>query len=342
MINLSELLDIKYKKSNKHVDISEVYGIIYRIYCIPENKSYIGQTFSHHIPYKRNYYSRFGIVVRCRCHYNQRAYVETRDRPLYKALNTYPSNQFIVYTECKVEGMDLANINQIEGEYMQKYNSLHPNGYNTEKVGKSYGKTLEDLAEYHGFTINRFIYQQDNTRSDRSKDVCVGVRFGLKRQEVNKSKILACLKTIEIESVSLMETKGKLRILVREKESKDYIRIYFQGTKEECLTYAKQIHQNVIIKDSFSNKYEHQSKLDLVLSMDVAKLTEARYENKSNGAITYTLSFYADGGGSLNKISFGGKSTAESVSREKSNIFLDKFITEHKSSSDIEYKLLVQ
>ena len=44
-MKLDELL--KQNHPPKKNDLKDVYGIIYRIFCVPENKSYIGQTFSH-------------------------------------------------------------------------------------------------------------------------------------------------------------------------------------------------------------------------------------------------------------------------------------------------------
>ena len=49
-MKLNELLEIKRPVKNagdKKTELTDVYGIIYRIYCVPENKNYIGQTFSH-------------------------------------------------------------------------------------------------------------------------------------------------------------------------------------------------------------------------------------------------------------------------------------------------------
>ena len=43
MTSLTEILEMNYKSKDKNfTDMNEIYGIIYRIYCIPEDKSYIG------------------------------------------------------------------------------------------------------------------------------------------------------------------------------------------------------------------------------------------------------------------------------------------------------------
>ena len=53
----------------------------------------------------------------------------------------------------KIFGKELALINIKEGEYMKKYNSLDPNGYNTEEVGKIYSQLLKDLSKFYNFEI---------------------------------------------------------------------------------------------------------------------------------------------------------------------------------------------
>ena len=96
-MKLSEIFELNYarRKPNARAitTLGEVYGIIYRIYCIPEDKSYIGQTYSHYYCYdpkqKKRYLARHGIISRCKSHYRDREREHCENRPLFKALNTY-------------------------------------------------------------------------------------------------------------------------------------------------------------------------------------------------------------------------------------------------------------
>ena len=339
MTSLTEILEMNYKSKDKNfTDMNEIYGIIYRIYCIPEDKSYIGQTFSHVQTGK--YYCRYGVINRCKQHYRDRLDDLNKNRPLYQALNKYPSNQFTVFTEIKIEGKELANLNQIEGEYMERYITVHPDGYNVEEVGKRYPKLLSELAKYYKFEINHFVYE-DKTRVKRCKDICAGIRFGLKRDEVTPEKVFECLKKIQVESIRIVDSNG-FRLVIKEKGTIDNIRVYFKGSKEDCLEYAKRIHPNVIIADSFKGGYEYQTKLDEALAIDnIKKVSYNRYKNSSNEAITYLIIFYGDKNKAVLRVSFGGKTIDSEVSHETSGKFMDKFITEYKNTNDVEYKLLI-
>ena len=151
-MKLDELLKNTYppkKRDEKKNELNDVYGIIYRIYCIPENKSYIGQTFSH--CYSRKYICKSGILTRCKHHYNDRTLEVNKDKPLYTALTKYSPDQFIIYEEEQLFNTSIGLINQKEGEYMIKYNTLSPNGYNIEETGKKYSKLLKDLIDLHEF-----------------------------------------------------------------------------------------------------------------------------------------------------------------------------------------------
>lgn len=312
-MKLDELLNethIKLGSSKEKPEISDVYGIIYRIYCIPEKKSYIGQTLSH--IYTGKYLSKKGILTRIKHHYNDKILDTNKNKPLYIALAKYDPNQFEVFEEEKIVGKDLAFINQKEGEYMKKYHSLHPNGYNIEEVGKKYSKILKDLEEYHKFEIQKHTYI-DTTRSNRKKDVCVGTYFKLKKQQhLGEDKTLELLKTISIENVTLVDSKG-LRIIVAVKDEKVNIRIYFSGSKENCVKYAKKIYKNVVITPSFIGKecYKYQLKLDKVLedSKIITTITGSSYHNSARNCDTYLIMISGTKNGrvqTLHRISFGG------------------------------------
>ena len=339
-MRLDEILELNHnnrKDRTKKTQISEVYGIIYRIHCIPENKSYIGQTFSHGICL--GYLQRHGIITRCKIHYRAKDYDAHKNRPLYKALNKYSSDQFEVFEERRVRGKDLASLNQIEAEYMEKYNSIHPNGYNIQEVGKKYDRILQMLAEHHGFEVQRHEYV-DKTRENRCRDVCFGKRFGLKRKSWSKDEILDKLKTIDVEQVRLVRTAGEFRIIVKEIGARDNIRVYFNGSKEECEDFAKKISDNVEIAESFRGTgYKYQNKLEKVLGFpNVTKVTGQVYGNMAADCQTYLLIFYGKKDNrvqSLARISFGGRKMNIEDSKRDAMRFLDLYM--HQTTSDPNY-----
>lgn len=313
-MKLDELLKNTYppkKRNEKKTELNEVYGIIYRIYCIPEKKSYIGQTFSH--VYSRNYICKSGILTRCKHHYNDKSLEINKDKPLYIALQKYSPDQFIVYEEEQLFNTDIGLINQKEGEYMVKYNTLFPNGYNVEETGKKYSKLLKDLSQLYSFEIKKYEYV-DKTRARRAKDICIGKYFGLEKQQLGKKKTLELLKPLKIESVKLVNSKG-LRIIVKIKNEKDNIRVYFSGSNEECIEYAKKITANVVISPSFIGKncYKYKLKLDKVVEDKdiITTVTGKSYHNNARDCDTYLIMVSGTKNKrvqTLHRISFGGKS----------------------------------
>jgi hypothetical protein len=341
-MKLNELLKINYptkKRGDKNTEIKDVYGIIYRIHCIPEDKSYIGQTFSH--GYIREYITKKGILNRVKHHYNDRILDCNKDKPLYIAMTKYKEDEFEVFEEEKIYEKDIAFINQKEGEYMIKYNSLFPNGYNIEEIGKKYPKILQDLCEYYGFEIQKYNYI-DKTRSRRTKDVCLGIYFGLKKEKHSLEKILELLNTIEIEKITLLNSNG-FRIIVKVIDEKDNIRIYFNGSKEECLEFSKKISYNIIISPSFYGKdsYKYQLKLDSVLENKdiITTITGKEYYNESRKCYTYLVMISGKKNSrtqTLHRISFGGLSIKLEDSYKTALEFVEKIKKEIDESS-IEY-----
>jgi len=337
MTNLSEILELNYsyrKDRTKKTDISEVYGIIYRIYCIPEDKCYIGQTFSHMICLE--YLDRHGIISRCKIHYRAKEYDEHKIKPLYQALNKYSSDQFEVYEEKRIYKEEIGRINQIEAEYMEKYQSLYPNGYNIEEIGKKYTRLMKRLGEHYGFEIKRHNYI-DKTREKRCKDICFGIRFGIKRTKYSNDLIREKLKSINIENIRLIKTNNELRIIVKEKGAKDNIRVYFKGSKEDCESFARQLTNNVEISESFQGNdcYKYQSKLDKVLAIsDITRIAGKIYDSAVSKSKTYLIIFYGKKNNkiqSLARISFGGRTIDIEQSRNDAIEFIERFKKETKS-----------
>ena len=279
-MKLAELLDLKYNRKGTgktNTTIDEVYGIIYRIYCIPEDKSYIGQTYSHKTtrhPNGNYYWTRYGYINRCKRHYRERELELNKDKPLYQALCEYTLNDFEIYEEKKVTGKDLARFNQIEGEYIEKYNSLSPDGYNIEEVGKKYPPILHKLAQHYNFEIEHFRYV-DKTRNTRGKDVCFGTFFNLEKQpKYEESIIVDSLKKIPLEYIRLMKTRDILRLkdvyrlLAKVNQDKHKHTPQLFNSKEECRAVAEKVGVKIIEAESFQgidSCYQYQNKLNKIL-----------------------------------------------------------------------------
>ena len=341
-MKLNELLKQRHKKEigKSPTTINEVYGIIYRIYCIPENKSYVGQTMSH--IYVNGSLSRKGIITRIRSHYNDRSLEQNISKPLSIALSTYETEQFEVFEEEKIIGKELAFINIKEGEYMKKYNSTVPTGYNTEEVGKIYSELLKDLSKFYEFEIKKYEYI-DSTRERRRKDVCIGPYFNLKRKNIEPEKIIELLKTVEIENLYLTNSNG-LRIVSRLKNENTNIRVYFKGNTDECLEFAKKISMNIIISPSFydEKKYKYQLKLDKVLEDKdrITVITGKKYNNNSREHKTYLIIIYGNKNKrhqQLHRISFGGKTIDIKESYKTAIDFINKI--KENMTTNIEYKI---
>lgn len=343
-MKLDELLKEKYTKraGTLKTEIKDVYGIIYRIYCIPENKSYVGQTFSH--GYSNNSLIRKGIQVRCRHHYNDKNLEVNKDKPLYKILTKYGPEQFEIFEEKKLYGKDIAKINQEEGNYIEKYNCIYPNGYNIEEVGKNYSKLFKDLGKHYSFEILKYVYK-DTTRHRRKKDVCIGTYFNLKKQHLGLEKTLQLLSTLEIENVCLKYSKG-FRIIVKIKNEKNNIRIYFtEGSRKDCLEYSKKISDNIIISPSFNGEefYKYQDKIDKVIKDkdNITIITGNEYTNESRNCKTFLLMIYGKKNSRhqiLHKISFGGIKQKIEESYDIALEFINK-LKENIGDSSIEYKI---
>lgn len=341
-MKLDELLKQRHRTKgikSSPSKINEVYGIIYRIYCIPENKSYVGQTLSH--GYVNDRLSRKGILTRIRTHYNDRSLEQNINKPLSMALTTYDADQFEVFEEEKIVGKELAFINMKEGEYMKKYNSLVPNGYNTEEIGKIYSELLQDLSKLYDFEIKKFEYI-DSTRERRRRDVCIGPYFNLKRKKIEAEQIIELLKTVDIEYLYLTNSSG-LRIVARLKNENTNIRVYFKGNTDDCLEFANKISTNIIISPSFYEEkmYKYQLKLDKVLEDKecITVITGKEYNNNARDHKTYLMIVYGNKNGrhqQLHRISFGGKTIDIKESYKTAIDFIDKI---KENIPKIEYKI---
>jgi group I intron endonuclease len=124
-----------FSVTDKILDTKEkVFGIIYKITNIEENKIYIGQTHSHRLNRKK--YRPFGVEGRFKDHISKAIKNTTKTQSSYlaNAIRKYTPEKFKfeVVEYCAKEDLD-----DREKYYIKETNSIYPNGYNLTPGGKT-------------------------------------------------------------------------------------------------------------------------------------------------------------------------------------------------------------
>ena len=113
-------------------------AIIYKMTCKTTGKMYIGQTRT--LKLTRGKFYKYGIKARLSEH---RYSATQRSTPLCKAIKKYGIEDF----EAKeIVICDLTEASETESFYIDFYKTLVPNGYNKQKVSRSY-KTKVDIKQ---------------------------------------------------------------------------------------------------------------------------------------------------------------------------------------------------
>lgn len=121
---------------NKETGMYE--GYIYKIWNDVNDKIYIGQTI-------------VSVRERWNCHKHQAIYMED-NMVLYRAMRKYGVNLFhidIVQTITKNnKELLIDEVNKMESYYIEKFNSIRPNGYNVAAGGESYNLNCQPIDQY--------------------------------------------------------------------------------------------------------------------------------------------------------------------------------------------------
>lgn len=170
-------------------DNENVVGEIYIITNILElNKKYIGQTVSHRKNHKK--FRPFGYIGRFKEHISE-ALCNTKSKQcnyLNNGIRKYGSDNFKVelITRC-----DVSRLDEFEKIYINKYDTLYPNGYNLTIGGSIFGtikeldisnettdyikqkKNLKKTEETKNLISSRLkeFYKDETNRLERSKTI---------------------------------------------------------------------------------------------------------------------------------------------------------------------------
>ncbi len=139
--------------SNKILDDeTKRYCEIYKIINTKNNKIYIGQAVSHILNHKR--YRPYGYEGRFKCHISE-AFSQKKNQChfLNNAIRKYGKEMFTVEL---IEYCEIENANEREIYYIEKYNSLYPNGYNLKNGGNIFLHTPESKKRVSTGVINYF------------------------------------------------------------------------------------------------------------------------------------------------------------------------------------------
>ena len=309
-----------------NIIIENIYGIIYRIYSKTEKKSYIGQTLSHQ--FSKDKWYAYGVLKRLQKHFDI-TNVENKNTKLTEVFKKYPRNDFEIYIEEKLPSNQINKLNDLEADYIKKYNSIE-NGYNFIKKSTLISKSKQKLIDYYNLSIEEEKYV-DDTRQRRAKDITTGKKFK------SNSERLDFFKDKEVEKVIITYSANALRLLVQIKNMKDKYRLIMGNKKDDVIELANQLTKNIeikgIAKDFLENKdtnqtYKLQDKVEEIKNIDNIKSVKGKfYFHKRFNGYTYTLFFYGNKKNRVvvkNKISFGGKHDTIETIYNDALIFIKK------------------
>jgi len=142
---------------------TERYCEIYKIVNLTTGKIYIGQAVSHILNHKR--YRPYGHEGRFRCHISE-AFSTKKNQSHYlnNAIRKYGAKDFIVEL---IEYCNQCHANEREIYYINKFNSLYPNGYNLKIGGNIFTHSDESKKRLSNGVLNYF----KDKKYERFKDI---------------------------------------------------------------------------------------------------------------------------------------------------------------------------
>ena len=148
----------KYQQLSKTIidNPTERYCEIYKITNLITGKMYVGQAVSHILNHKR--YRPYGHEGRFRCHISEAfSTKQNQSHYLNNAIRKYGVVNFEVEA---IEFCETNNADDKEVYYINKLNSLYPNGYNLKLGGKTFIHSDESKKRVSNGVIKHFMSQK--------------------------------------------------------------------------------------------------------------------------------------------------------------------------------------
>lgn len=201
------------------------YCEIYKITCTVNDKHYIGQAVSHILNHKR--YRPYGMEGRFKCHISEAfSQKKCQSKYLNNAIKKYGSDNFVVSL---VEECDLSSSDEKERYYINKYNTMFPNGYNLNSGGKNFVPTRES-----------------------KKRVSEGVVSYYKQKKLERFKYLKTISEELKDNIRPLKREGKHFgwYVIIDKKKVDFggVHIELEDSKKMCLNFLKELQKQVEAK----------------------------------------------------------------------------------------------
>lgn len=194
-----------------------MYGIIYKITNLANNKIYIGQTI-HKLTYRWNSHTR--------------AAKRGSKTYFHKAIRKYGKDSFIL--EQIAEANSKEELNQLEIICIQKYNSLIPNGYNTSTGGDggdnfTNNPNIELIKKHMSEGRKRYFAnwteEERKAFSEKRRQIALNPNGKMQSQEYKEKMRIICtgkkMPKEAVEKTRLANLGKKVSIELRKKQSKE-------------------------------------------------------------------------------------------------------------------------
>lgn len=255
--------------------MANINGIIYKITCDIDNKIYIGQTVNFIEKHKngKKYLSSYGIDNRMKNHIYKAKKGSTS--PLHKSIKDLGEDNFTISL---LEECELRKLDELESYYIKYYNSLLPNGFNSQKGGGNYKKHDTKIEEYKKMVI----------------------------------------KSIEIKPIKSFGSKSNVRIYILLDDNIKKRIMFYSGERTylECIYEAREFvnkintHNVEVIDrtlcDDFLSRY--QDKINIFQDKEVIKVRLVNFKYKNfNTVAVYVRTSEMTKQSEEKRINFGGK-----------------------------------
>ena len=255
LLTLSQKIKMPILRAHENdiLDTSDgVFGLIYLITCLNNNKKYVGQTRSH---YKnRGKFRPYGIQFRFKCHMNK-AVRNTSIKQctyLYNAMRKHGTENF------RIEELEICTVEDADDRekyWIKELNTLFPNGYNLTPGGK----TVQYVPMSNNAPFNCPVkrggcqFRSEETRAKMSKraqelindQYCAVRSRTAMNQHYNSRLSLFAGCDVSLEDMeTYIRTKGKIVVVTIQGKTTQFTSKTetLEQSKERARTFIRDIH----------------------------------------------------------------------------------------------------